>query len=47
MTDLDMVKSGYYRLVRNPRRAAKLRKRGECIKWSCELNGWIWERESA
>ena len=42
MTDLDMVKAGYYRAI-CARRARKLRKRGEFVAWSHELNGYYWE----
>lgn len=41
-TDLDMVRAKIYRMVSN-RRARKLRKRGEFVKWSVELDCYIWE----
>ena len=31
-----------HRLVLNPRRVAKLRKRGEDIRQNLELRGWLW-----
>lgn len=32
-----------WRIVRNPKRARKLRNRGERVQWSEEYNAWIWE----
>lgn len=42
ITDLELVKVGNYRIISN-RRARILRKRGEFLKWSRELNSYIWE----
>jgi hypothetical protein len=42
MSDLKMVQAKIYRIISN-RRAIKLRKRGEFVKWSVELNSYIWE----
>lgn len=42
MGDLEMVQAGVYRIICK-RRAKKLRKRGEFVKWSAELNSYIWE----
>lgn len=42
MGDEDMVCAGVYRVVCN-RRARKLRKRGEFVQWSVELNSYYWE----
>jgi hypothetical protein len=42
MDDLELVKAKIYRII-SPRRAKKLRKRGEYVKWSVEVNSYIWE----
>jgi len=38
------LKSKQLRLVLNPRRARKLRNRGENIRWCQEVGGWVWGR---
>jgi len=35
------------RIVRNRKRAARLRKRGEAISWEPRLNSWAWKRREA
>ena len=42
MNDLEMVSAKVYRMV-SARRARKLRKRGEYVRWSIELNSYYWE----
>jgi len=42
LSDAELVKFKVNRLVLNPRRRRKLQKRGELIRWSEELNGWLW-----
>lgn len=40
---LKMLKAGHWRMVRNPRRARKLMKRGEGIAWNSCVNAWVWD----
>jgi len=42
---LRMVRDKKWRVVRNAKRAKKLRNRGEGIKWCPIVSGWIWEWE--
>lgn len=42
MSDLEKVQAKIYRQISN-RRARKLRKRGEFVRWSVELQSYIWE----
>lgn len=42
MSDLERVRLKELRLVLNAKRAKHLRKRGEAIRWSTELSGWVW-----
>ena len=37
-----MVALGVCRVVKNSRRARKLRKRGEPLRWNNRLRGWVW-----
>lgn len=39
--ELFLLKQGY-KLVRNKKRAQKLIKRGEPMRWSWNLSGWFW-----
>ena len=39
--ELFLLKHGY-KLVRNKKRAQKLIKRGESMRWSWNLSGWFW-----
>lgn len=39
--ELFLLNKGY-RLVRNKKRAQKLIKRGESMRWSWNLSGWFW-----
>lgn len=43
LTDQGMVLNCGWRVVMNPRRAKKLRSRGEDIRWSNFFMGWIWD----
>ncbi|WP_420598606.1 hypothetical protein [Neptuniibacter sp.] len=36
------IKAGKCRLIKNPRRKNKLRKRGEDIRWNPYVLGWVW-----
>lgn len=40
--DLAMLQAGIYRKISN-RRARKLRKRGELVKWSYDLDSYVWQ----
>ncbi len=40
--DYLLVQHSTWRVVRHPRRASLLRKRGENIRWSKHYNAWIW-----
>lgn len=42
---LKMVREKKWRVVRNPKRAKKLRNRGEGIAWKDCVHGWIWDYE--
>ncbi len=42
MNDLVRLRAKSYRIV-SSRRARKLRKRGESVWWSVELDSYIWE----
>lgn len=42
--DFNLIVGGDYRLVRNSKRVRKIRKRGDHIRWSNDLNGWIWTK---
>lgn len=38
---LQMLQDGW-RLVKNAKRKRKLKKRGEHLRWSVPLQGWLW-----
>lgn len=42
MTDFDLYRAGIIRPI-SPRRAKVLRKRGEYVRWSSDMDWYVWE----
>lgn len=41
----DYIRLKVIRVVKHPRRAKRLRDRGEDVRWSKLVGGWVWHAE--